>query len=118
MSDTPSHAVKRYAYVPEYPGRMVPWHSGDYVTFSDYDQVRKQRDDLLEKSEWKPIESAPKDGTRVIAVSRGCDAHVHFWHQTDKAWWIEYADGRSWQPTHWMPLPNPFTIAAAEKEGK
>jgi hypothetical protein len=59
-------------------------------------------------SEWKLIETAPKDGTRVMIViaeniktvcvaywSKGCDA----WMSIPGCW--------SREATHWMPIPAP-----------
>lgn len=56
-------------------------------------------------NDWQPIETAPTDGTRIIATSKGCEVQCHYFHQTAKQWWIEYADGPGWQPTHWKPMP-------------
>ena len=65
--------------------------------------------------DWQPIETAPKDGTKVLVWSNS-----NVWNEPDVAYW-----GRSnplnqpaWagghcrvshidQPTHWMPLPPP-----------
>ncbi|MBC6444640.1 MAG: DUF551 domain-containing protein [Alphaproteobacteria bacterium GM202ARS2] len=56
---------------------------------------------------WKPIDSAPKDGTRIIvwcdawnAPSSGC------WYGS---WWgVVYELGAFvHQPTHWQPMPDP-----------
>ena len=77
-------------------------------------------------SEWQPIETAPKDGTRVLLFPQYCVAH---WEFGDENWMIApldmsempveerfkgtfyciypeviYEDG---VPTHWMPLPEP-----------
>jgi hypothetical protein len=59
---------------------------------------------------WRPIETAPKDGTRVLVYAPG---HLHM-----IAAWIEHHGytylGPAWfsnnstilpPPTHWMPLP-------------
>ncbi len=68
---------------------------------------------------WKPIESAPRDGTPVIvfdpsvASGDGCDVYVCRWAPrratSDKTpYWVE-ADGEgyhTWNPTHWMSLPS------------
>lgn len=79
-------------------------------------------------SEWQPIESAPKDGTRILAYDpEGLDSPVYAvvrWYTYEgevfeeagdglyrkviyeTSWW----DGASYTPfhaTHWMPLPSP-----------
>ena len=67
---------------------------------------------LTEKVAWQPIDTAPKDGRRVIcwnsewiAPESGC-LYGMFWAANSLA-----ADKGGWkhQPTHWMPLPAPPT---------
>lgn len=83
---------------------------------------------------WRPIETAPKDGTRVLVWLCG-EAHVAeycaVWHPDNKRWCVRepanlrgepsnvvkdisqvLIDGRPILgthagPTHWMPLPEP-----------
>lgn len=77
------------------------------------------------KTEWLPIESAPKDGkTSVVLLVNApmpsvyigsfC-THAHDRGNTaldhDRKYWRD-AYGRFSHPTHWMPLPEP----PAEKE--
>lgn len=62
-------------------------------------------------SEWKTIETAPKDGTDVLIAGpefgKGpafylavAGFHHDYWREE------EYGDNY-YQPTHWMPLPAP-----------
>ena len=65
-------------------------------------------------SEWKPIETAPKDGSRFLAWHKG---NVHFFRWQDfkdgsdaPVGWRDnfiyvYPEGDANGPTHWMPLP-------------
>jgi hypothetical protein len=58
--------------------------------------------------EWKPIETAPKDGTRIRVLRGDLQDTVEWFHPLND-WLVERdPDGvhhvlLSWQPTHWMP---------------
>jgi hypothetical protein len=60
--------------------------------------------------EWQPIETAPKDGRPVLGYRAGDMATVE-WRATWKEWALvvpgTYAEDDDWEPTHWMPLPDP-----------
>jgi hypothetical protein len=69
--------------------------------------------------EWQPIETAPKDGTRVLAFwpnifGHGNATQTESWFGPRAADWgeacwqsaFEWDDGHN-TPTHWMPLPAP-----------
>lgn len=64
--------------------------------------------------EWKPIESAPKDGTWIV-LTDGEKVSPGFWHGTyfgRDPDWITYthrsdAELVPFKPTHWMNLPQP-----------
>ena len=77
-------------------------------------------------TDWQPIETAPKDGTSIIAMYIHINTeivHAVFWMDVeedspgdpdDVGWWtyVWSEVGRSkledWMtPTHWMPLPPP-----------
>jgi hypothetical protein len=61
-------------------------------------------------SEWKLIETAPKDGTSFLACV-GIWQTVCVWHRHQRCWvtngpvYSRYDVDE--QPTHWMPLPEP-----------
>jgi len=59
--------------------------------------------------DWQPIETAPKDGRRVIAVQpSGYVLILHFYdNHAGSAFWRNNAEQEKpyWTPTHWMPLP-------------
>ena len=62
-----------------------------------------------EPAGWKPIETAPKDGTSFMAgwfdwpSNPGCNMCPVKWHMG--AWWESGEDDKVRTPTHWMPLP-------------
>lgn len=61
--------------------------------------------------QWQPIETAPKDGTRILVWSQeygGRGPLVLFWMDEH---WREPANLLSLRvpPTHWMPIPPPPT---------
>ena len=80
-------------------------------------------------SDWRPIETAPRDGTAFLAygvhntsppdAQRGVKPGDHWWaiilfdvwrKRSDGGdCWVFSKDGKyTWsEPTHWMPLPEP-----------
>lgn len=73
------------------------------------------RDGAAIVAEWKPIETAPKDGTPFLCFRPDALGHgfsdqsgidVLWWENGD---WTYDGDGRVTvdPPTHWMPLPAP-----------
>lgn len=81
-------------------------------------------------TEWQPIESAPKDGTEILACVNGFVPAVAWWEELPddimehiserEKWrsveaaefeteeqWMEHWTGSWYEPTHWMPLPEP-----------
>lgn len=69
---------------------------------------------------WQPIETAPKDGTWILAVKEGYYGEgipfipcVVYWDSDVKGWSeSEYVSGEpAWVLTHWMPIPkNPVEL--------
>lgn len=69
-------------------------------------------------SDWKPIETAPKDGTIVDLWTRIGERWTDCHWNVDKGDWLRWGldswGGNGWQRivdplTHWMPLPPPPT---------
>lgn len=55
---------------------------------------------------WQPIETAPKDGTPILAFICWLDGPcVHTGHFSAGEFWPDFRDAASKTPTHWMPLP-------------
>lgn len=77
---------------------------------------------------WQPIETAPKDGTQVIAqwpsYSKHVVAHVgavqwkNEWYELGgrmwDGWWCVGGGLPAKEPTHWQPFPNPLALADGE----
>lgn len=60
---------------------------------------------------WRPIDTAPKDGSRVLGftefdlhlVIKWCDDNFF----DEKFGWTDDDGGCRYSVTHWMPLPKP-----------
>lgn len=70
---------------------------------------------------WKPIATAPKNGNTII-LGNATEVAVGQWAEEPKirgdtvpsCWMAQIVDEDTWyscrlhfEPTHWMPLPNP-----------
>ena len=68
---------------------------------------------------WRPIETAPKDGTRIMLYRPTGWKHAKivfgYWNTNGRVHYfqhdMEFLEGknvaRREKPTHWMPLPQP-----------
>ena len=59
-------------------------------------------------TEWRPIETADKNGDGFILWCGGIGPQMGVWDRADGVW-ITF-DGRpleDYPPTHWAPLPEP-----------
>jgi hypothetical protein len=62
-------------------------------------------------SEWRPIDTAPKDGTEIDIWMSGFRYPNSYWGKVEQAWLD--VDGEKLydiffeEPTHWMPEPDP-----------
>lgn len=71
-------------------------------------------------SAWRPAETAPKDGTRILVWTAHGDIELSDWYSISREDFEEVAGGfyrktmavacEGWNSntfTHWMPLPEP-----------
>jgi hypothetical protein len=60
-------------------------------------------------SEWQSIETAPKDGTVILAYryQLGSLSWLIVMFNRGSDTWFDYYTGMQVFPTHWMPLPEP-----------
>lgn len=74
---------------------------------------------------WQPIDSAPKDGTHILAITmeywkplNGLHRWVH--SRVIETYWVgpleRFAMGERKQPTHWLPIPPLPTLPTPEAQ--
>lgn len=84
------------------------------------EDYRKTALAVLSKREsgWRPIETAPKDGTFVLTALES--GYLLVLQYCANNYWRRHVmdDKGLWNPTHWMPLPNPPTNEIEDQEGK
>jgi len=86
-----------------------------------------EKDEPASRSEedgWRPIETAPKDGTFIIVYYRMIGSPFGNCHWIDVVRWASFGGGpEAWldtddlvscDPTHWRPLPPPPALATGE----
>lgn len=56
--------------------------------------------------QWNSMDTAPKDGTKILAVDASEPHRLIYIIEWD-GWWRIFMDGQSFYPTHWMSLPEP-----------
>jgi hypothetical protein len=58
--------------------------------------------------EWQPIETAPKDGTRILLFRQDYEETIAVCYYSENWNFWKIVLGNFWaNPTHWMPLPPP-----------
>ena len=91
------------------PGQPMMTHMGTSYLIDDLLAALKDAAALSEgEMEWRPIETAPKDGTLVLVGHE--TAVFDGWWDENSGGWVDgstdmYEDLIVYQPTHWMPLP-------------
>lgn len=81
-------------------------------SLADKNQALLRERELHQQADaWRPIESAPKDGTQILATWEDTWAqsgpHIEVCEMGDEGYWFYSYDGDapSSKPTHWQPLP-------------
>lgn len=79
--------------------------------------VEQNRDDhqyeTPSQGAWQPIETAPKDGTQILAFDKVCkDCVVLIWSASDEdeddhCWRVQWNGDEDPDCKFWMPLPAP-----------
>jgi len=67
---------------------------------------------MSNEPKWQPIDTAPKDGTRILVFCSHSNMTVETcWIKNEitlYGWWWNTKELNP--PTHWMPLPKPPTV--------
>lgn len=94
-----------------------------WITHGELRESSEHLKDQLAASEkdrqWQPIETAPKDGTRVMIYTPDMMGAVEtgFYHEfTIPPGWCADTRGKPRSPTHWMPLPKAPDAAMKEAQ--
>jgi hypothetical protein len=58
-------------------------------------------------SEWQPIDTAPKDGDRILIFGKWDGVVSARWIGEPHNIWLIEPGSVARDPTHWMPLPEP-----------
>lgn len=93
------------------PG-FADWFKRDAFDSNEYDMSHTQTAwdawQAALASQWQPIETAPKDGERILGWCQ-VEADVVYWRRVngEHRWMSDAAVdfGGHETPTHWMPLP-------------
>ena len=79
------------------------------------DEIKRLKAEVERLTTWQPIEIAPRDGTAILGCQGWCIEVTAYHKGTEpyhrkEAWVVANDDegyAQDFQPTHWMPLPNP-----------
>lgn len=66
--------------------------------------------DIIARPAWQPIETAPKDGTDILAYQRweeGTERILVMRWDEKGGWRTNVHSFVRFDPSHWMPLPSP-----------
>ncbi len=96
-----------------YAGKSEQWRYGFDLACrekqAEIDALKQQNAELLAAQQWQPIESAPRDGTRILVF---IDSHFSFttvarWDDDKDCWKSAWDDQSVYAVAYWQPLPQP-----------
>lgn len=90
----------QYTFRDDYPGHVFALGVGPIQSMLG---LAVMNGHIAVPNVWQPIETAPKDGTEILAFHRDGQS-VAFW---DLNMWMEANGEYRVTPTHWQPLPAP-----------
>jgi len=77
-------------------------------------EALRNANELLQQQQWQPIESAPRDGTRILSCRTDFEDRLLIYAivaYENGEWHLQALMGGSlgvgYYPTHWQPLPQP-----------
>ena len=72
------------------------------------DKINSLSEAAANRTSWRPITTAPKDGTPILAIKNGVQATVR-WRKEERYWTLcvpgTFTLYHDWDPQMWMPLP-------------
>ena len=77
------------------------------ISMAEMDSAIAALRQAIELDGWRPIETAPKDGTRILAFIDWWDGpESNTGRFKNGRFWPDYRDATSKMPTHWRSLPD------------
>lgn len=119
MADALEKAAKARSRICEAVNRGgTIWAEDVALILDGLDALKAHIAELEAERGWQPIETAPKDGARVLLAKFGWaedmegNNEYRLFFSVSGSWWTErdyWTDGleKLIPPTHWMPLPAP-----------
>lgn len=77
------------------------------------EELRKLIDD---ENNWKPIETAPKDGRDIIVGRAGCNNLAVYFYEEYQEWHPGSQKSLEYYPTHWKSMPEPISMTNSTTE--